>query len=88
MHFFRWCVIEASSGPPQKPSEMFGNGMKLRTSFRESLEIFGNWTEILEISSKTSSVISIIYRSKKDDINIYLFFRLLSGGIQQILQSD
>ena len=57
--FIRWCTIETSSSLPQKCSVIFGNRRAssefsenvrkrlcdIRTSFRESLEIFGKWSK-------------------------------------------
>ena len=60
-------MTETSSGLPGNSSGIFGNlrifsetvrkrPCDLRTSFRESLEIFGRWSEIFGKSSKTLSL--------------------------------
>ena len=56
-------MIETSSVPPWKSSEIFGKSPEnvrkrspyLRNNFGKSSEIFGKWSEIFGNSSKTSS---------------------------------
>ena len=62
-------MIETSSVPPQKSSQIFGNPRKisgkcsetfaLPNNFGKSSEIFGKWSEIFGNSSKTSSLVCL-----------------------------
>ena len=60
-------MIETSSVPPRKSSEIFGKSPKnvrkrspyLRNNFGKSSEIFGKWSEIFGKSSKTSSLVCL-----------------------------
>ena len=63
-------MIETSSVPPRKSSEIFVNLRKifenvrkrspyLRNNFGKSSEIFGKWSEIFGKSSKTSSLVCL-----------------------------
>ena len=62
------CMIETSSVPPRKFSEIFGNLRKMSKNVRKRSpsvpseqfwKIFGKWSEIFGKSSKTSSVVCL-----------------------------